>query len=291
MGHGVKLGQPYMDSNRKTDWAKIRREWGAMLTLLLTAASIGLDMLSIFPQFRWSIVALISFVTFCYLVWRWISDLDTELNSVTPNIQLQDEISIRDVWMVWTISTEVTFPLSCMASAPFANNPKFPNQHNDVAKARAEITYLDENGKPLFKPITGRWGGLQPSEIAGSDKRILESTDFPNTGSVRWLDLLLKYPEDEYCYAYNNDSYTYARQFFQHPEHQISSKRFFVQVRLKGAHIPDDVWELEVITEGKGDTFQIRKVGEEWQPKVKSQATKNLPQATAKKKTSRKRTS
>src|SRR5215216_3124040 len=64
-----KIGATIMDNKRKTDWAKIRREWGAMLTLLLTAASLGLDVLSIFPQFRWSIVALISFVTFCYLVW------------------------------------------------------------------------------------------------------------------------------------------------------------------------------------------------------------------------------
>jgi len=219
-----------------------------------------------------------------------ITTLADELNSVIPNIQLGNEIDIRDVWMIYTISTEVTFPLSCMASAPFANNPKFPNLHNDIEKARAEITYLDENKTPLFKPITGRWGGLQPSEIAGSDKRILESTDFPNTGAVRWLDLLLKYPEDEYCYAYNNDSYSYARQFFQHPDYQISSKRFFIQVRLKGAHIPDDIWELEVITKGKGDTFQIRKTGEKWQPKVKSQATKNQQKPTGKKKSSPKRT-
>jgi len=297
---------------RRGAWKKFTKEWGVKGTVFSLAVSVVIGGISwrIFGGVEAVITALLTlgFLFLASMVFYLgffhrehvstysanadeIKELYEKLNSVTPNIQLQDDISIRDVWMVWTISTEVTFPLSCMASAPFANNPKFPNQHNDVAKARAEITYLDENRKLLFKPITGRWGGLQPSEIAGSDKRILESTDFPNTGSVRWLDLLLKYPEDEYCYAYNNDSYAYARQFFQHPEHQISSKRFFVQVRLKGVHIPDDVWELEVITKGKGDTFQIRKVGEEWQSKVKSQATKNLPQTTAKKKTSRKRTS
>ena len=302
----------YQKVIRRGALEKFSKEWGAKATVfsLVVSAFAGIMWWTIVGGIESMVIAFIVLLCFgiafsvFYLGFFHrehvstynanadkIRELDETLYSVTPNIQLQDEISIRDVWMVWTISTEVTFPLSCMASAPFANNPKFPNQHNDVAKARAEITYLDENRKPLFKPITGRWGGLQPSEIAGSDKRILESTDFPNTGSVRWLDLLLKYPEDEYCYAYNNDSYAYARQFFQHPEHQISRKRFFVQVRLKGAHIPDDIWELEVITKGKGDTFQIRKVGEEWQPKVKSQATKNLPQTTAKKKTSRKRTS
>jgi hypothetical protein len=295
---------------RRRAWQKFTKEWEVKGTVFSLAVSVVIAVISwtIFGAVEAVITALLTlgFLFLASLVFylgffhrehvstynqnaNTIKDLEEKLYAVTPNIQLQDEISIRDVWMAYDFNLPP--PRSCLVSLPFANNPKFPDQYNSVANARAEITFLDESNTPLFKPITGRWGGLQPPEIFGSDKRVLESTDFPNNGAVRWLDLSLKYPEDEYCYAYNNDSYTFAKQYYQHPELQISSKRFYVQVRLKGTHIPEDVWELEVITKGKGDTLQIRRAGEEWQPKVKSQATKNLPQTTAKKTTSRKRAS
>jgi hypothetical protein len=219
---------------------------------------------------------------------RTIRNLNDKFGSVTPNIQLGNIMSIRDVFMGNLLAMD-NVPVALIASIPFSNNPEFPNHFNNVQKVRAEIMYLDENKSPLLGPITGRWGGLQPSEIIGSDRRILDDTDLPNTGAVRWLDLLMKYLEDEYCYAFSNDSY--GKPFFQNPGFQITRKRFFIEIRLRGAFIPDDTWELEVATKGKGDTFQIRKTGERWQTESKSQAAKYPTPKTAKIEPTKKRKS
>jgi len=158
-----------------------------------------------------------------------IRELDDELNSFTPNIQVSGVIDVRDVQIGHVANgMYVLSHITNIASVPFANNPKLPNRNNNAKNVRAEIDYLDENKTALLVSIQGRWGGLQPNEINSSDRTVLESTNFPNNNAKRWLDLVMKYPEDEYCYAYSNDSY--GQGYFLHPNHIIERKRFFIHV-------------------------------------------------------------
>jgi len=235
-----------------------------------------------------------------------ISHLDEELNSITPHIHLIGDVKLDDVQMDMNIADDTGIfhvtGISHMAHVVFANNPKHITNTNSVIGVRAEITYLDSSKKVLFT-TQGRWSNSdQPSEIPTRGKRIMiESTDFPNNGAHRTLDLLIKYPEDNHVYGYNNDSYDYP--FYLHPQLEIKDSRFFIQVHLKGAYLPKKPYEFEVTTKGKGDIFTIKKTGksEKWLRANSTQAQKILakvkisePKTKAlkrKKKSSQRRTS
>jgi hypothetical protein len=271
------------NSDRPASWPQSAKELVTVVGFLVTAVSLGLNAFSIWPNVPWSVVALLSFVAFCFLVWQRIAALTTELNDKIPNIDLCGEPSPHDVNMgnFRDLNGHKEFflqSISHMANVPFSNKPEHPTSSNSVERVRAEITYLGADRKPVFPPIEGRWGGTyQPSEISSGQARIIESVDFPNTGAIRCLDLLMKYPEDEFCYGYNNASYN-APSLFLLPNYQIPTKRFFIQVRLFGAYIPKKVWEFEVTTQGKGDTFAIRH-GATWQRTDNSKATKTPREA------------
>jgi len=207
-----------------------------------------------------------------------INKLDNELSSFAPEIQATGLFAVHDVSIGHYLpdGRRVTSHVTNLASALFVNKPRFPNQNNNAKNIRAEIDFLDENRTAVLVSIQGRWQGKEPSEINSGDKTILESTNFPNNGAPRWLDLIMKYPEDEYCYAYSNDSY--GQDYFQHPNHLIEAKRFFIHVRLLGEYMPGNLFEFEVETKGIGDTFQIRRNGEEWKRDRNSQAKKIIPQ-------------
>jgi hypothetical protein len=280
-----------MDKNDGgTDWGQLATEWGTLISLLITALSLGLDSFALLPQIRWSVVALLSFVIFCFLVWRWISGLNSELNNRTPKIGVHGDPISHDVRMGYTKPDGVfeEIAVSNMAAVLFSNNPQPRTDKNHATSIRAEITYLNDNRKVLFGPIQGRWGQtFQPSEIKRSQGPLIESVDFPNNGAVRSLDFLIKYPEDDYCYAFNNDSYDFGY-LFQNPAYVIKSRKFIIQIRLKGPFISDEPFEFDVITKGKNDTYKIRKRDGEWQKMTDSRATKTLPKQ---KKPSRRKTS
>jgi hypothetical protein len=166
-----------------------------------------------------------------------------------------------------------------MAAVVFANKPKHGTNKNHAKGVRAEITYLDKNHNILIGPIEGRWGQTdQPSEIKRSETLKIESVNFPNNGAKRTLDFLIKYPEDDYCYAFNNESYNYGY-LVQNPSYEIKNKNFIVQIRILGSYIPNKIWEFEVITKGKDDTYKIR-YGEKWQKTEQSRATKQVDSET-----------
>jgi hypothetical protein len=254
------------------------RAFGAVFSMIISAVSQALNIFSIWPQAKWNVVAIVSFVMFCVFVWLMIRNLESQLNSKIPKIDIFGDPIPHDVGMGHTTKDgnfEVA-GISNMAAALFSNNPKPITDQNSAKGVRAEITYLDKSRKILLGPIQGRWGQTsQPSEIKKYEGPLIESVDFPNNGAMRSLDFLIKYPEDDYCYAFNNDSYDFPY-LFQNPLYIIKQKAFIVNIRLKGPFISENPFEFEVITKGKNDTYMIRKRDGEWQKLLNSQATKSV---------------
>jgi hypothetical protein len=247
----------------------------AIVSMLITAGSLGLTYAVLIPGRTGNIIALISFGVFCYFVWSQIVGLRSALEARTPEIDVAGAPTTHDVAM-WGRARDgsvVVHAVSNMAAVPFANNPRHRTDQNHANSVRAEITYLSPNKRILVGPIQGRWGETdQPTEIRRGDRSKIDSVNLLNNGASRSLDLLIKYPEDPFCYAYNNDSYAHPNTFLN-PAFLIRAKRFFVQIRLKGPFISDRTWELEVVTKGRGDTYKIR-YGGRWRRTENSGATK-----------------
>lgn len=254
---------------------------GEVISALITALSLVLDIFGVANNLDLRIIALIGFVIFFILVWINIVSQNNKLYEKTPKIELiENPIIIDDVVMQSSYEDKksgevaVLESISCMAHVAFSNNPKHPTDQNSPDKVRAEITFYNKNNKKLLGPLQGRWVETdEPSQLRKGEKRKIESIDFPNNGADRVLDLFLKYPEELFCYGFNNDSYGHIN--LQNPNFSIKENQFFILVELKGAYLPAKKWKFEVKTKGMGDTFQIRN-GENWLKIENSQAKQTI---------------
>lgn len=205
-----------------------------------------------------------------------ILELQNVLYDKTPNIDLFGEPTPQDVNLYdERFIPSAPFATSNMACVIFANNPKHRTENNNAKSVLAEIAFLDFQRNVLLDHIQARWSEtFQPSEISRGQWSTIESVELPNNGAKRSMVVLIKYPEDDYCYAFSNASYNFP--LFENPDYVIKANHFIVQVRLKASYISDKLWEFEVETDGKGDTYKIRH-GTEWQKTENSKATIKLP--------------
>jgi len=209
-------------------------------------------------EFRFYGGVLAVFVFIATILWHFM-DLQTVIDNRTPNIGVVGIPVLDDVQMDMNVKEKNEIfhitGISHMAHVGFANNPKVCTDKNSPTDIRAEITYLNVNKKQLFT-IQGRWSHTdQPSEIRRGQHTTIESTNFPNNGAVRTLDLLIKYPDSSF-FGYNNDSYNFP--YYLHPSYEIKETKFLIHVKLKGAYIPK-IWEFEVSASDNNDgTFFIK---------------------------------
>lgn len=244
--------------NTKFDW----RNAGKAFMIILSASYFAFSNYIPVSGLFWNLIAIALFLG--AILWHFM-DLQFSLNDKTPKIDVVAFPVLDDVKMDFNLPEakgiyHIT-GISHMAHVIFANKPKNRTNQNSVVGVRAEISYLDADKNFLFQ-VQGRWSHSdQPTEIRKGQRVTLESTDFPNNGAPRSLDLIIKYPEDNYCYAYDNNSYDAA--FYLHPSYEIRHKHFFIQVQLFGAFIQDRIWQFEVVTKGKKYLFATRKEGDE----------------------------
>ena len=88
-------------------------------------------------------------------------------------------------------------------SIPISNNPSERTVKARALNTIASLEFLDSEGTLLFK-IQGQWNE-KPQNALPEARRM----DFPATGEEHLLDILLKYPEDDYCYPLNHESSEY----------------------------------------------------------------------------------
>lgn len=64
----------------------------------------------------------------------------------------------------------------------------------------------------------------------------------------------MKFPEDEFCYAYNNDSYYFEN--WRHDNYKITENIFFIQVELIGERLEKEFW-FTVYNKEKGKDIRV----------------------------------
>lgn len=188
----------------------------------------------------------------------------TKLNGIllaVPNMELcgspyADTRSIRSV-----IKIEGQFPLvgnPFFAHIKFYNNPKVRSIAATAKDVTAEITFFDDRDPPILGPIYGRWGDTpQPATLAPfAPIRELLKVDFEPNGLAQELDIALKYPEDEFCYAFNNESCCYSNDW-RMPRFLLKGYSFYVKVRLMGVPMLDKTWWFTLYNSGAGKGLRI----------------------------------
>ena len=86
---------------------------------------------------------------------------------------------------------------------PVSNEPQKRDIEARAYNVIAEVEFTYEDGEQIFPPIRGDWTEMDEQSTAMWTQRV----DFLANGENHNLYILLKYPEDDYSYAYNRDSH------------------------------------------------------------------------------------
>ena len=76
--------------------------------------------------------------------------------------------------------------------------------------------------------------------------------DFP-IGLRRELNLAFKYPADQECYGFNNETYNLPD--WRDPRRCLTGEEFIVEVRLRGPYV-DRQWAFEFSNPGAGSDLE-----------------------------------
>ena len=240
--------------------------WVSIISMLAAATFWIFDITDIPPLFDdWRWASLVCFVIYSGLMWwqLWVSQ--EEHYSKTPNIQFVNWEIIPNVKMVRTRPSKISLNKQYSATesgifvhAVFANNPKRRTPENTANNVSAKITYYNSEDHPMiddtfFGSFYGRWSDSDEPKTSNDTVRLI-NTNILSNGTPRKLDLFMKFPDDEFCYAYNNDSYFFEN--WRHVNYKLTGDLFYIKVELIGERVNEHFW-FTVHTENKGKHIRL----------------------------------
>jgi hypothetical protein len=235
--------------------------WLSVIGMLLTSAFWIFEIADVPPIFAdWRLAALVCFLIYTALMWWQLWTYREEIFANIPNIEFVEWEINPNVEMRRTRPSPVTpsgqysaIEYGTFCKVVFANNPKRRTSENTANNVSAKITFYDADEKLLIGPIYGRWSDSDEPKTSIDIPSLINANILSN-GTPFKLDLFMKFPEDEFCYAYNNDSYFFEN--WRHVNYKLTAERFFIHIELIGERVEKDFW-FSVYNKDRGKQLQI----------------------------------
>lgn len=241
--------------------------WVVMVMNIFTATNVystvtGHPFINI-PVWIWVSLLIAGLLFMPFFAYHRIRTKLNDILKVVPNIELYGSpyVDARPIYSY--PSTKVAGQFSVIGTPFFAhiifcNNPRVRSIETTAKSINAKITFFDDEEKQVLGPIFGRWEGTpQPATLPPfAPIRDLLKIDLEPTGLPRELDIALKYPDDEFCYAFNNKSCISSRDW-RMPAFMLKGHSFYIKVRLVGIPMLDETWWFKLSNLGKGDGLKI----------------------------------
>jgi len=246
--------------------------WGYLAVLLSILSILNaysnitgnpISVFSIVPTWGWLTLLILGLVITPFLAFHKIKTKLDRYENAKPNMEMYGSPYVDSRTIL--SGTEIEGKYNVLGTPDFAhvkfcNNPQIRlTQVETTAKnVVAEISYFDNESKELLEePIYGRWAGTkQPDTLLPFEPiRDLCQVDFESNGLPMELDISLKYREDENCYAFNNESYSFPN--WKIPKFILKGDKFKVRVTLVGENVERREWWFMLYNEGKGKGMRM----------------------------------
>ena len=133
----------------------------------------------------------------------------------------------------------------------FANDPDKRQSANEALDVRAEIKFYDATSKqPIFTEIEGRWSDTERPGTEGFKPISSNRVAMPPNGQPFLLDIVMKYDEDNECYAHNNESPHRTAGDFRDKERGLVAGEYDVEVWIRGSNVDESFW-FHLVNQGK----------------------------------------
>lgn len=213
-----------------------------------------------FPTWLWILLFGIAFIIVPFIVFHKLrlrlDELQSELDGIKnarPNIALiKTENSSRPIR---NVKTGEILGTPWFARVQFANNSLSQTQMVEASKVVGHISIYEQTGQHLYDMI-GRWA--ETKEVATGGRPIeIDSLDIPANGRPYPMDIVMKYPEDEEFYGYNNDNPRLAPIDWRDSQKQLPAGTYSVRVRLRGNNVDKEFW-FDLINKGRGENVELK---------------------------------
>jgi hypothetical protein len=138
----------------------------------------------------------------------------------------------------------------------FANEPDLPTSGKIAYKVAGHIEFYDAPRDSFFFGMVGQWSS--DSEGA-TDNLGVGQIDMPSDATPYYLDLVLKYDEDEACYGVNNDTAARAPTDWRDEKRRLAQGLYSVKVVVHGTNVAETFW-FGLINRGSGRRVRILQI-------------------------------
>lgn len=209
------------------------------------------------PTPVWLTLLIVGLLFAPFLAYHRISTKLNDICSAVPEIEIDGSPYVDTRHIHSRTEIEGQYPLigtPCFAHVKFCNRTKVHTAEATAEDVFAEISFYDNEGNSILN-LVGRWGDTKQPESPFEPTRELAKVSFEPNGLPHELDIAMKYPEDEDCYAFDNESYfSYD---WRVPRLLLKGRSYSVKVRLAGIPMIDRTWWLRLYNEGVGKGMKI----------------------------------
>jgi hypothetical protein len=208
-------------------------------------------------------LAVVAALLTCYRIWAKEYERAESVTSKLDAIErAQPRLMLKEPGAIYCESVTQTFRdvagrivkqrVDRFLKVRFINNPGLSVPSSKATGVIATIDYYRCSDSAHVLSLDGRWSeSTQPSGISPLESKIhLLSATFLQ-GQQRSLDVAFCDGESGKYYAWNNDNYNPANEFFVYPAHALIGDRFTIRIRLR-ADFVDEIFSFSFRTEDCG---------------------------------------
>jgi hypothetical protein len=138
----------------------------------------------------------------------------------------------------------------------FANEPDVPGTGLAAYKVSGHIEFYDAARDKFLFGMVGQWSnGLEDGAVVVGDKQI----DIPPDATPYYLDIALKYDEDDECYGINQDTALRAPADFRDKQRKLDHGLYTIKIMVHGENVAETFW-FGLINRGSGQRVRILRI-------------------------------
>ena len=151
---------------------------------------------------------------------------------------------------------EQTGSIPWLTRVTFANEPDIPSPGLTAYKVSGHIEFYDAARDRFLFGMVGQWSdGLEGGTIAVGEKQI----DIPPDATPCYLDIALKYDEDDECYGINHDTALRAPADLRDEQRKLGHGLYTIKIMVHGENVAETFW-FGLINRGSGQRVRILRI-------------------------------